>query len=126
MKRHEPSHASTSSFVTLPTEINERGVELEILGAADRNFQTFSRFVVHFASSTMSWMEVEEYLNMNRQHAFITQPYNGLKKTAHEIIIFGKAPRRRMKYHPSYHSPILAIHGPRPATLRCLECHVGE
>ena len=71
-------------------------------------------------------MEVEEHLNMNRQHAFITQPYNGLKKTAHEMIIFGKAPRRRMKYHPSYHSPILAIHGPRPATPRCLECHVGE
>ena len=78
-------------------------------------------------------MEVEDHdlkrqnrSNMNMPYEFFTQPYNGLTRTAHEIIIFGKAPRRRMKYHPSYHSPILAIHGPRPATLRCLECHVGE
>ena len=53
----QPSHASTSSFITSPTEINERGGELEILGAADRNFQTF-HFIVHFASSTYNVMEV--------------------------------------------------------------------
>ena len=52
----QPSHVLlTSYFITLPTEINKRGVELEILGAADRNFQSFSRFVVLFASSIMSW-----------------------------------------------------------------------
>ena len=51
-----------------------------------------------------------------RTNTNFTQPHNAVPRTANEIIIFGKAPpRQRMKYHPSYHSSILAIYEPRPA-----------